>query len=79
VLGLGEEVRELAAVELSLADLAALEQGFPGRVEGAVEEGEEGEGVGGQDLAVRLVDLAENVDALEDGFGVGHVGEGSMG
>lgn len=72
VLGLGEEVGERALVELGLADLAALEEGLAGAVEGALQEGEEGEGLGGQDLALRLLDGAEDADALEDGLAAGH-------
>lgn len=74
VLGLGEEVGQDAAVQLGLAELAALEEGLAGAVEGAVQEGQEGQGLGRQDLLVRLVDLAEDGDALEDGLLRRHCG-----
>jgi hypothetical protein len=67
VLGLWEEIRKLATVDISLALLATLEESAAGCVEGAVQQGEEGEGIGGEDLAVDIVDLAEDGDALEDG------------
>lgn len=79
VLSLGEEVREDTAVDLGLADDAALEKGLASRVEGALEEGEEGEGLRGEDLALVVLDLAEDIDALEDGIGGGHDGGGSGG
>ena len=72
VLGLGQEVGEGALVQLGLADLAALEEGLAGWVEGALEQGEEGQGLRGQDLALRLLDRAEDGDALEDGLVAGH-------
>lgn len=72
VLGLGEEVGQNTPVKLGLANLAALEEGLASVVEGAVQEGEEGEGLGGEDLAVDIVDLAEDGDALEDGVGGSH-------
>lgn len=72
VLGLGEEIGQNTPVKLGLADLAALEEGLASVIEGAVQEGEEGEGLGGEDLAVDLVDLAKDGDALKDGFGRGH-------
>jgi hypothetical protein len=49
---LGEEVRQDAAVQLGLAQLAALQEVLAGRVEGALEEGEEGQGLRRQDLAL---------------------------
>lgn len=70
--GLGQEVREGALVQFGLADLAALQQLLAGVVEGAVQQGEEGEGLGGEDFAVLLLDGAKDVDALEDGLGRCH-------
>jgi hypothetical protein len=72
VLGLREEVGKSAAVNLGLASLAALQQALAGVVEGAVEQGEEGQGLWGQDLAVGIVNLAEDGNALEDGLGGSH-------
>ena len=72
MLGLRKEVEEGAPVEVSLADLAALEELLAAAVEGALEEGEEGEGLGSEDLALVVLDGTEDVDALEDGFGRGH-------
>lgn len=64
---LRQEVREDATVQIGLTELAALEEGFASLVEGAVEEGEEGEGLGCEDLAMGLVDVAEDGHALENG------------
>lgn len=61
VLGLGKEVGQLAIINSSLAVDPTLQQGFPGRVEGAVQDGEEGTGFLGEDLA------GVNVDVTEDG------------
>lgn len=52
VLGLLEEVRKSTRVELSLEELATVQERFAGRVEVAVEDGEELEGGGGEDLSV---------------------------
>lgn len=79
MLGLGEEVREDATVDLGLADDAALEEVLAASVEGALEEGEEGEGLRGKDPALVVLDLTKDVDALEDGIGGGHCGGGSAG
>jgi hypothetical protein len=72
VLGLWQKVREGALVELSLAEPAALEEGLAGRVERALQQREESKGLGRQDLALRLLDGAEDVDALKDGLVAGH-------
>lgn len=69
---LGEEVGQDAAVELGLAQLAALQEVLARRVEGALEEGEEGQGLRRQDLALRLLHGAEDGDALEDVVGGSH-------
>lgn len=75
MLGLGEEVGQYAAVDLGLTELAALEQALAGGIERAVQQSEESKGLGSQDLAMRLVNLAEDGYALEDGVCVGHCGD----
>lgn len=72
VLRLGKEVRQHAAVQLALADDAALEQGLAGGIERAVQQGEEGEGIGGQDLALGILDVTQHINTLEDRFGGRH-------
>lgn len=72
VLGLGQEVWEGALVELGLADLAALQQLLASVVERTVQQGKESEGLRSKDLAMLLLDGAEDVDALEDGVGRCH-------
>ena len=72
VLGLGQEIGQLAAVKLGLAQDAALEQVFAGGIEGAMQEGKEGNGIAGEDLAVGLGDRPGDGDALDDGVGGGH-------
>lgn len=72
MLGLREEVRKNIAVKLSLASLATLKEVLAALVEGAVQEGEKGEGLGGEDLAVDVVDFARDGHALEDGFDRSH-------
>jgi hypothetical protein len=52
VLSLFEEVRKSTSVELSLEELATVQERLAGRVEVAVEDGEELEGGGGEDLSV---------------------------
>lgn len=74
VLGLGEEIGQSAIVELLLTDRSSLEESFAGGVEGAVEEGEEGRGLGSEDLAIPLLDGAVDGDALVDSFNAGHDG-----
>lgn len=71
VLGLGEEVEQLALVELGLADDTALEQLFPALVECAVEEGEEDGGVLAEDMARLVVESAEDVDLAQNGVRAG--------
>jgi len=66
MLGLRQEIEEVALVELGLADDAALEQGLAGGVEGAVEDGEEDGGFLAEDLAGVVVEGAEDVDVVED-------------
>jgi hypothetical protein len=75
MLGLGEEVREHAAVELLLADLAPLQQFLAAIVERAVQESEEGRSLLGQDASLIIVDAAVNGDALEELLEGGHFGK----
>jgi hypothetical protein len=71
VLGLRQEVRQDAAVELGLADHALLEQRLAAGVEGAVQQGEEDGGVLAQHLFGLIVERAEDDDLPEHGFRVG--------
>lgn len=71
--GLWEEVGQIALVKLDLADNAALEQGFATGVESSVQKSEEDNGISVQNLARLVVQRTENVDALENGSGVGGV------
>lgn len=71
MLGLGKEVGQNAAVQLILANLAALKKLLAGRVERSVQERQECECLWCEDLLLVIVDLAEDVDALEDGGRVG--------
>jgi hypothetical protein len=73
VLGLGQKIGQDAAVELGLADHAALKELLAAGVEGAVQQREEDGGIFGQDLFGLVVERAEDEHLLEDGFGVcGH-------
>lgn len=74
VLCLGQEVGEVALVNLGLAVDTALEEGLASRVEGAVEDGEEGTGVLGEDLASFRAHIAEDDDVLELGVDLHHGG-----
>lgn len=67
MLRLGQKVRQHAPIELRLTQLTFLEEVLALAVEAAVQESEEGKGLGGEDLAVGVVDFAEDADALEDG------------
>ena len=71
VFGLREEVEEIALVELRLPDFPAFKEGFPGSIEGAMEEGEEDGGVLGEDLASLVVQRSKDRDILEDSISVG--------
>lgn len=73
VLGLGEEIRENAFVELGLSDNTALEELLSSCVEGSVEESDESNGILGEDLLVGVVDDARDGDALDDGVDASHV------
>ena len=66
MLGFWEEVRQLALVELGLSDDTALEESFAGGIEGSVEDGEEGGGFFGEDVAGLVVEGSQDGDALDD-------------
>jgi hypothetical protein len=63
----------MALVDLGLAIDTALEEGFPGRVEGTVEDGEESASFLGEDLAMLVVHGAQDGDILELYFDLAHV------
>lgn len=66
VLRLWQEVGQDTTVKLGLSQLAALKKGLAGAIEGAVQECQKGQGLGCQNLAVRIVDLAEDGDTIEN-------------
>ena len=68
VLGLGEEVEQVAFVELCLADDTPLQECLASAIECAVEQRKEDCGVLGQDLAGLRVQGAEDLDVREDLF-----------
>lgn len=70
MLGLGEEVELVAIVKLLLANLAPLEKGLACSVEGAVEHGEEDDGLFAEHSPPLVVEPAEDVDILQDLVGV---------
>lgn len=74
MLGLGQEVGQVAAVDLGLLVDAALQESLAGRVEGAVQDGEEGAGVLGEDLAGVVVQSTQDGDILELSVDVSHDG-----
>lgn len=74
VLGLGEEVGQMTLVDLGLAVNSTLQESFAGRVEGAVQDGEEGTGILGEDLAGLLGDGAQDGDILHLGIDLTHDG-----
>lgn len=63
----------MTLVDLGLAIDTALQEGFPGRVEGAVEDGEESASFLGEDLAMLVVHGAQDGDILELYFDLAHV------
>jgi hypothetical protein len=71
MLGLRQEVEQVALVELGLSDHASLEESLPALVECAVEQGEEDGSILAEDVTLVVLQLAEDVDLAEDGFGVG--------
>lgn len=66
MLGLGEEVELVAIVKLLLANLAPLEKRLACSVEGAVEHGEEDDGLFAEHSPPLVVEPAEDVDILQD-------------
>ena len=77
VLGLWQEVEQVSLVELGLAKHASLEQGFSALVECAVEKGQEDTGVLAENVAVLVIEVAEDVDLSQDPFGIdGHCAVG---
>lgn len=64
----------MTLVQLGLAQTPSLKQLLAGAIEGAVQEGQEGEGLRSQDLTVFILDRPRDVDALEDGVGGSHGG-----
>ena len=72
VLGLGEEIREDALVNLGLAIVSPFEQGLASGVERTLEEGKKREGRRSKDLAMSLADVAEDGDAREDSVRSSH-------
>lgn len=54
-------------VDISLVLFVMFEESVVGCVEGVVQQGEEGEGIGGEDFVVDIVDFVEDGDVLEDG------------
>lgn len=71
VLGLWEEIWNVALVELSLANHAALKECFSGAIESAVEQCKENSGLFGEDLAGLVIERTEDVDVLQDIVWVG--------
>lgn len=74
VLSLGQEVGEMALVNLGLAVNAALEEGLARGVEGAVQNSEESAGVLREDPAGVVVQAAEDGDVLHLGVDESHDG-----
>lgn len=70
MLGLGEEVELVAIIKLLLANLAPLEKRLACSVEGAVEHGEEDDGLFAEHSPPLVVEPAEDVDILQDLVGV---------
>lgn len=77
VLRLGQEIGEMALVDLGLSGFTPTEEVLAGVVEGPVQEGEKDDGITGQDLGPGGVgDVAEDADAVEDLFRGSHGGGG---
>lgn len=68
VLGLWQKVELTTLVKLQLANLASLKEILACGVEGAVEEGEEGSCILGEDLAGLVVQRCKDLDVREDLF-----------
>jgi hypothetical protein len=67
VFGLGEEVGEFAGVEAGLALLAGGQQLATAAVEAAMQVGDEGEGLRGEDLVEAVLRVAADLDAVAHG------------
>ena len=76
MLGLGEEVGEGAGVKLGLEELAAVEELLAGRVEGAVQDGEELEGGGREEVLVAACEGIEGQDGASAAARADKDGEG---
>lgn len=70
VLGLWEEVEQIALVELCLSNHTALKESFPALVECAVEKRKEDGSIFAKDVSVLVIELTEDVDLAEDGIGI---------
>lgn len=73
VLGLGQEVGEMALVDFGLAVYTALEEGLAGGIEGAVQDSEESASILGKDPAAIVVQGTKDGDILELSLDVSHV------
>lgn len=73
VLGLGQEVEQVALVNLGLTIHPTLEEGLASRVKGPVQDGQEGTRILGEDLASFIADGAQDGDVLELSLDVRHV------
>ena len=71
MLGLWEEVEQIAFIQLGLADHSALKKCFPALIECAVEKCKEDGSIFAEDVSVLVIQLAEDVDLAEDSIRVG--------
>lgn len=71
VLGLGQEVKEVALVKLSLAEYSPLQELLSAVVECAVEKGKEDSSILAENVTVGVVQLAKDVNLTEDGVSAG--------
>jgi hypothetical protein len=71
VLGLGEEIEEVALVELSLTQHSPLQKLLSAVVECAVEKSKEDSSIFAEDVTVGVVQLAEDVNLAENGISAG--------
>lgn len=62
MLGLWKEIEKVSLVELSLSNHSSLKKGFPAFIECAVEECKEDAGILAEDMAVLIIEVAEDVD-----------------
>lgn len=75
MLGLGQEVKKITLVKLGLAEHSSLQELLAAVVECAVEEGKEDSSVFVENVTVRIVQLAKDVDIAENGVRAGCHGE----